>query len=224
MARYPEPNPKTPHPPDRLCFPPRPLSPCVVEPAVEPAQRHTGRHRDRLVHRRDRRRGLRVPAETGKGDKRIVGVTSHQGTVGGKLEILRISPEVERAQVAELSARRESRDQATVNRTLADLTAAARTDANLVPPNAGRGQRRGNARRNQRRPPHGLGHLHRTSVLLAPANPPTNWNQDPPGPVTRGIRAPKTSPDQPSNHFEPGTRPTSKFRAQNPRPEISDIS
>ncbi len=36
--------------------------------------------------------------------------------------------------MAELSARRASRDQATVDRTLADLTAAARTDANLVPP------------------------------------------------------------------------------------------
>jgi methylmalonyl-CoA mutase N-terminal domain/subunit len=69
-----------------------------------------------------------------KGDKRIVGVTSHTETVGGELEILRISPEVERAQVAELSARRAARDQAAVDRTLADLSAAARTDANLVEP------------------------------------------------------------------------------------------
>ena len=50
------------------------------------------------------------------------------------LEILRISPEVERAQVAELAARRAARDQAAVDRTLADLAAAARTDANLVEP------------------------------------------------------------------------------------------
>jgi methylmalonyl-CoA mutase N-terminal domain/subunit len=69
-----------------------------------------------------------------KGDKRIVGVTSHTETVGGELELLRISPEVERAQVAELSARRAARDQAAVDRTLADLSAAARTDANLVEP------------------------------------------------------------------------------------------
>jgi methylmalonyl-CoA mutase N-terminal domain/subunit len=69
-----------------------------------------------------------------KDDKRIVGMTSHTETVGGELEILRISPEVERAQVAELTARRESRDQAAVDRTLADLTAAARTDTNLVEP------------------------------------------------------------------------------------------
>jgi methylmalonyl-CoA mutase, N-terminal domain len=69
-----------------------------------------------------------------KGDKRIVGMTSHTETVGGELEILRISPEVERTQVAELSARRAARDQAAVDRTLADLSAAARTDANLVEP------------------------------------------------------------------------------------------
>jgi len=69
-----------------------------------------------------------------KGDKRIVGVTSHTETVGGVLETLRISPEVERAQVAELAARRAARDQETVDRTLADLVAAARTDANLVEP------------------------------------------------------------------------------------------
>jgi methylmalonyl-CoA mutase, N-terminal domain len=69
-----------------------------------------------------------------KGDKRIVGVTSHPETVGGVLEILRISPEVEHAQVAELTARRAARDQATVDLTLAVLAAAARADANLVEP------------------------------------------------------------------------------------------
>jgi methylmalonyl-CoA mutase, N-terminal domain len=69
-----------------------------------------------------------------KGDKRIVGMTSHTETVGGELEILRISPDVERAQVAELAARRGSRDQAAVDRTLAGLAAAARTDVNLVEP------------------------------------------------------------------------------------------
>jgi methylmalonyl-CoA mutase N-terminal domain/subunit len=69
-----------------------------------------------------------------KGDKRIVGVTSHTETVGGVLEILRISPEVEHAQVAELTARRAARDQATVDLTLAVLAADARADANLVEP------------------------------------------------------------------------------------------
>src|SRR5487761_1860984 len=69
-----------------------------------------------------------------KGDKRIVGVTSHTETVGGELEILRISPEVGRAQVAELAARRKARDNALVERTLDALQAAARTDADLVEP------------------------------------------------------------------------------------------
>jgi methylmalonyl-CoA mutase N-terminal domain/subunit len=69
-----------------------------------------------------------------KGEKRIVGVTSHAETAGGDLEILRISPEVEQQQVAELAARRAARDQARVDRALAAMSAAARTDANLVPP------------------------------------------------------------------------------------------
>jgi methylmalonyl-CoA mutase N-terminal domain/subunit len=61
-------------------------------------------------------------------------MTTHTQTVGGELEILRISPEVERTQVAELAGRRASRDEAAVDAALADLTAAARTDANLVEP------------------------------------------------------------------------------------------
>jgi methylmalonyl-CoA mutase N-terminal domain/subunit len=69
-----------------------------------------------------------------KGEKQIVGVTSHTETVGEELEILRISPEVERAQARELTARRAARDQAAVDRALAAMVAAARTDANLVPP------------------------------------------------------------------------------------------
>jgi methylmalonyl-CoA mutase, N-terminal domain len=69
-----------------------------------------------------------------KGEKRIVGVTSHTETIGGELEILRISPEVEREQVRELSARRAGRDEAAVDRALSAMVAAARTDANLVEP------------------------------------------------------------------------------------------
>ena len=69
-----------------------------------------------------------------KGDKRIVGMTTHTETVGGELEILRIGPEVERAQVAELSVRRAARDDDAVERTLEALTAAAGTDENLVEP------------------------------------------------------------------------------------------
>src|SRR5262249_49910824 len=69
-----------------------------------------------------------------KGEKKIVGVTSLTETVGGELEILRISPEVEREQVRDLTARRAARDQAAVDSALSAMVAAARTDANLVPP------------------------------------------------------------------------------------------
>jgi methylmalonyl-CoA mutase N-terminal domain/subunit len=69
-----------------------------------------------------------------KGEKQIVGVTSNTETVGGQLEILRISPEVERQQVKDLGARRAARDQPAVRAALSAMVAAARTDANLVPP------------------------------------------------------------------------------------------
>jgi methylmalonyl-CoA mutase, N-terminal domain len=69
-----------------------------------------------------------------KGEKQIVGMTSHVETVGGELETLRISPEVERQQVRDLAARRAARDQSAVDAALSAMVAAARTDANLVPP------------------------------------------------------------------------------------------
>ena len=46
-----------------------------------------------------------------KGEKKIVGVNTHTDTVAEPLEILRISPEVEREQVATLARRRAQRDQ-----------------------------------------------------------------------------------------------------------------
>jgi methylmalonyl-CoA mutase N-terminal domain/subunit len=70
-----------------------------------------------------------------RGEKKIVGVNCHTGTVAEPLEILRISPEVEREQVKVLTARRGARDQQAVDTALAALVAAARTDdQNLVPP------------------------------------------------------------------------------------------
>jgi methylmalonyl-CoA mutase, N-terminal domain len=69
-----------------------------------------------------------------KGEKKIVGVNSHTDTVAQPLEILRISAEVEREQVALLADRRAARDQRAVDAALATLVQAARTDANLVPP------------------------------------------------------------------------------------------
>jgi methylmalonyl-CoA mutase, N-terminal domain len=69
-----------------------------------------------------------------KGEKKIVGVNDYTDTVAEPLEILRISPEVETEQVRALARRRAGRDQAAVDAALAGLAAAARTDANLVPP------------------------------------------------------------------------------------------
>jgi methylmalonyl-CoA mutase N-terminal domain/subunit len=68
-----------------------------------------------------------------KGDKRIVGVNAHTATITKDLEILRISHEVERAQVALLKRRREQRDQAAVDKALADLVATARSEENVIP-------------------------------------------------------------------------------------------
>jgi len=69
-----------------------------------------------------------------KGEKKIVGVNTQTSTVAQPLEILRISPEVEREQVKILAARRAERDQRAVDATLSALVAAARTEGNLVPP------------------------------------------------------------------------------------------
>jgi methylmalonyl-CoA mutase, N-terminal domain len=69
-----------------------------------------------------------------KGEKKIVGVNCHTNTVAKPLEILRISPEVEREQVSALGRRRAHRDQKAVDAALAALVATARTEENLVPP------------------------------------------------------------------------------------------
>lgn len=68
------------------------------------------------------------------GTKHIVGVTELHDTVTPELEILRISGEVEQGQRAALDRRRSTRDNAAVERALADIVAAARGTANLVEP------------------------------------------------------------------------------------------
>jgi methylmalonyl-CoA mutase, N-terminal domain len=69
-----------------------------------------------------------------KGEKKIVGVNCNTESVAQPLEIMRISPEVEREQVRVLGGRRGQRDQQAVDAALAALVAATRTDENLVPP------------------------------------------------------------------------------------------
>ncbi len=69
-----------------------------------------------------------------KGEKRIVGVNVFAVDDEKPLEILRVSSEVEREQNADLALRRAGRDDALVQRTLAELVTTARGSANLVPP------------------------------------------------------------------------------------------
>jgi methylmalonyl-CoA mutase, N-terminal domain len=69
-----------------------------------------------------------------KGDKKVVGVNVHTGTVGSPVEILRVSHQVERDQAAELGRRRAARDQAAVAAALASMLDAARSGANMIPP------------------------------------------------------------------------------------------
>jgi methylmalonyl-CoA mutase, N-terminal domain len=69
-----------------------------------------------------------------KGEKKVVGVNTYPGTVGQPVEILRVSHEVERDQVAELARRRAGRDQAAVDGALAAMIAAARSGENMIPP------------------------------------------------------------------------------------------
>jgi methylmalonyl-CoA mutase N-terminal domain/subunit len=69
-----------------------------------------------------------------KGNKRIVGVNCYTDTVERPMEILRVSHEVEIEQVRALRDRRTERNEAAVSAALADLLAAARSDANMIPP------------------------------------------------------------------------------------------
>jgi methylmalonyl-CoA mutase, N-terminal domain len=69
-----------------------------------------------------------------QGEKKVVGVNCHTGTVGTPVEILRVSHEVERDQAADLGRRRAGRDQAAVDSALAAMLAAARSGGNMIPP------------------------------------------------------------------------------------------
>lgn len=69
-----------------------------------------------------------------KGDKRVVGVNVHHGSVTGDLEILRVSHEVEREQVRVLADRRVARDDAAVAAALEAMLGAARDGTNMIGP------------------------------------------------------------------------------------------
>ncbi len=68
-----------------------------------------------------------------KGDKRIVGVNCHTESVSHELEILRVSHEVEREQVATLGGRRAQRDDTAVRQALDAMLEVSRTPDNMIP-------------------------------------------------------------------------------------------
>jgi methylmalonyl-CoA mutase N-terminal domain/subunit len=69
-----------------------------------------------------------------KGEKKVVGVNCYTETVETPVEILRVSHEVERAQVRDLARRRAGRDQAAVDAAIAAMLDTARSGGNMIPP------------------------------------------------------------------------------------------
>jgi len=69
-----------------------------------------------------------------KGDKKVVGVNCHPDTVEKPVEILRVSHEIERAQVRDLAQRKSSRDRGAVQAALAAMVSSARSGGNMIPP------------------------------------------------------------------------------------------
>jgi methylmalonyl-CoA mutase N-terminal domain/subunit len=68
-----------------------------------------------------------------KGDKRVVGVNVHTGSLTRELDILRVSHEVEIEQNKLLGARRAERDNALVERKLREMVEVSRTGGNMIP-------------------------------------------------------------------------------------------
>ena len=77
---------------------------------------------------------FRYQTQLENGDKKIVGVNVHTGTVSKPLEILRVSHEVEVEQCATLKTRRGARDNARVDAALSEMINLARTDGNMIEP------------------------------------------------------------------------------------------
>jgi methylmalonyl-CoA mutase N-terminal domain/subunit len=64
----------------------------------------------------------------------VVGVNDYTEGDDGEIEILRIDPALERKQIGRVQAVRARRDTHAVETTLANVQAAANSDANLMPP------------------------------------------------------------------------------------------
>jgi methylmalonyl-CoA mutase N-terminal domain/subunit len=68
-----------------------------------------------------------------KRDKKVVGVNCHTDSVSHELEILRVSHEVEREQVATLKERKAARDEEAVRAAVQRMVEVGRTTENMVP-------------------------------------------------------------------------------------------
>lgn len=75
-----------------------------------------------------------VQQDIDRGDQVVVGVNRFQTSDPPKIELLRIDPAGEAAQMARVRAVRASRDLTTWTRAMADVTAAATSGTNLMPP------------------------------------------------------------------------------------------
>jgi methylmalonyl-CoA mutase N-terminal domain/subunit len=88
---------------------------------------------DGFVQRQIENSAYDYQQEIEQGERVVVGVNKFQTDEKVHPPLLRIDPEVERAQVKGLKALRESRDNGKVQAALAKLGEAARSDANLMP-------------------------------------------------------------------------------------------
>jgi methylmalonyl-CoA mutase N-terminal domain/subunit len=68
-----------------------------------------------------------------QGSKKVVGVNCLTDSISHELEILRVSHEVEKVQVAELTDRKSGRDQAAVDAAVARMVEVSRTSENMIP-------------------------------------------------------------------------------------------
>jgi methylmalonyl-CoA mutase, N-terminal domain len=70
-----------------------------------------------------------------KGDKKVVGVNTLTGSVDAhdKLDILRVSHQVEQDQKAELAERRRTRDDAAARAAVERMVGISRTEQNMIP-------------------------------------------------------------------------------------------
>ncbi|HEX2359252.1 MAG TPA: methylmalonyl-CoA mutase family protein [Solirubrobacterales bacterium] len=76
---------------------------------------------------------FRYQAEVDQRQRIVVGVNEYVNEVDDEIQTLKVDRELERKQTGRLEATRAARDSAEVERSLAELTEAAATDANLMP-------------------------------------------------------------------------------------------